>query len=123
MVNYINVTGSFFSMFADWNGDPIERTPHEFPYSYDAYVISKKSDNYKHCVYSDRLLQWNYDKHNELCLKHFGNEGQYWSDRSDDKIEAFLRDYLDKPELELVGIMNGCNVSNGYPYWIFMFNY
>ena len=122
MVNYINIAGSSYNMNVDWNGNPIERTTNEYPYSYDAYVVIKKSDEYKHVVYSDRLLQWNYDKHNMLCKKHFGNDGQYWNDRSEKQIEAFLRDYYEKPDLMLVGIMTGCNVSNGYPYWIFMFD-
>ena len=108
--------------YVDWKGNPVSRTPEDYSYSYDAYVISKKAEEYQHVVYSDRLLQWDYDKHNELCKKHFGNEGQYWSGRGFDKIEAFLQDYYDLPKLELVGIMEGCNVSSGFPYWVFMFN-
>ena len=112
-----------FPHYRDWNDNPIERTPEKYPYSYSPYVIQKRSDTYKDCVYSDRLLQWSYNKHNELCKKHFGNEGQLWDGREFDKIQEFLREYLDKPNLELVGIMKGCNVSSGYPYWIFMFNH
>lgn len=110
------------SRYNDWEGTPVGRTPDEYRYSYDAYVVSKKKDDYQHSVYSDRLRQWDWDKHNELCKKHFGNEGQYWDGRSDEKIEAFLRDYYGKEELQLVGIMTGCNASNGYPYWVFMFD-
>jgi len=112
----------YISPYRDWDGNAVERTPNEYRYSYDAYVQYKKEDKYEHCVYSDRLLQWDYEKHNKLCKNHFDNEGQYWDNRSIENIEAFLRDYYDKQDLELIGKMEGCNVSNGYPYWIFMFN-
>lgn len=110
------------SPYVDWNDKPVERTPDKFRYSYDAYVIYKKSEEYNQTVYSDRLHQWDYEKYNRLSEKHFGNQGQYWNNRDTDKIEAFLRDYYDKPELELIGIMEGCNASSGFPYWIFFFN-
>lgn len=110
------------SPYKDWNGNPIERTPNNYRYSYDAYVVIKIDDKYEHCVYSDRLFQWDSAKYNKLCLKHFGNEGQYWDNRSYKKTQAFLRDYYNNQKLKLIGIMTGCNVSNGFPYWIFMFN-
>lgn len=108
--------------YVDWDGNPIERTPDNYRYSYDAYVISKKADKYQHAAYSDRLSEWDYTKYRNLCKKHFGNESDYWDGRSSEKIEKFLRDYYNSQKIELVGIMKGCDVSNGYPYWIFMFN-
>ena len=111
-----------YSGYKDWKGNSIKRTPDNYSYSYDAYVIVKNAEKYEHTVYSDRLFQFDSGKYNKFCQKHFGNEGQYWDNRSEEKIEAFLRDYYDKPDLRLIGIMQGCNVSNGYPYWVFMFN-
>jgi hypothetical protein len=110
------------SQYVDWHGNPVDKTPDEYRYSYDAYVQVKKADEYQQVVYSDRLFQWDCGKYNRLCEKHFGNHGQYWSDRDFDKIQDFLRDYYDNQELELVGQMEGCNVATGYPYWVFMFN-
>ena len=110
------------SRYKDWDGNPVKRTRDEYRYSYDAYVVSKKADKYEHAVYSDRLYQWDSKKHDKFCEKHFGNQGQYWDGRGFKQIEAFLRDYYNKPELELVGIMTGCNVSSGYPYWVFKYN-
>lgn len=72
-------------------------------------------------VYSDRLMQWDFKKHNELCKKHFGNTEQYWNARDPKKIEEFLRDYLGYPALALCEIVEGCNESNGYPWWCFLF--
>ena len=112
----------FSPMYRDWHGKPVEKTPHSHPYSYDAYVVEKKADKYKNSIYSDRLWQWDYKKYNELCRKYFGNEAQLWDGRSFNKIEEFLRDHQSNPELRLIGIMKGCNVSSGYPYWVFMFD-
>lgn len=70
-------------------------------------------------VYSDRLHQWDYKKHNELCKKHFGNQGQYWNNRSPEKIQDFLRDYTDNPNLILCKIEEHENKATGYPLWRF----
>jgi len=117
-----NMVTIFDSQYKDWEGNEIERTPNKYPYSYDAYVIHKTKESYEHSVYSDRLFQWDTEKYNKLSKKHFGNIGQYFSERSPRQIEEFLKDYYNKPDLELVGIMQGCNIGNGYPYWVFMFN-
>lgn len=71
-------------------------------------------------VYSDRLYQWNPTKYNQLCRKHFGNEGQFWNNRQPEKIEQYLSDYLEK-EVKLTQIKQTENVSTGYPIWIFRF--
>ena len=85
-------------------------------------MIYKLKQDYSSVLYSDRLFQWDYEKHDRLCKKHFGNEGQYWNNRSPKSIQAFLRDYTENQELILVGIMEGCNLSSGYPYWVFMYD-
>lgn len=97
-------------------------------------IIDEKGMEYSHCyapclfdngqnptstVYSDRLLQWDYDKHNELCRKHFGNEGQYWKNRQPEKIEAFLRDWMNDQSVVLCRIEEHTNQSNGYLLWRF----
>lgn len=99
---------------------PIERTPQTHPYNYDSYIMweSSEEEGSSGC-YSDRLLQWDYDKHNRLCRKHFGNEGQYWDQRDTSKIEAFLQDWHEEPNLRLVRIIQCCNQSSGYPVWYF----
>lgn len=75
-----------------------------------------------HEVYSDRLVHWDYNKYNELCIKHFGNRGQYWNNREPEKIEAFLSEYFDK-EVDFIRKKQFENVSNGYPYWLLTFCY
>ena len=68
------------------------------------------------------LLQFDWDKHNELCEKYWNNTAQYWGDRSPELIERFLQDFYNDKSIELVGIMQGANVGNGFPYWVFMYN-
>lgn len=78
---------------------------------------SSKEDN---VVYSDRLYQWDSKKYNQLCQKHFGNEGQFWNNRQPQKIEEYLSDYLEK-KVKLTQIRQTENASSGYPIWIFKF--
>ncbi len=112
-----------YTGYIDENGRPVERTPHTHPYNYDSFLMWRGLPNKgaNSSIYSDRLLQWDWDKHNELCRKHFGDEGQYWNDRDPEKIEAFLQDWCDDPRLKLHYIMQCCNQSSGYPLWCFVF--
>ena len=114
--------GNFFLGYINWEGKPISKDPHSHPYSFDEYVEYKKADKYKHAVYSDRLFQWNSEKYNKAAEKVWGNKSQYFNAGDYAKIEQFLQEYLEKHNLELIGILKGCNRSSGYPYWVFFFN-
>jgi hypothetical protein len=108
------------------DGRRVTRTKQTHPWSYDEFVKWKAPGGLveKSGTYSDRLYQQDSKKHDELCLKHFGNKGQYWDQRSPAKIEAFLIDYLDCFEdVKLVRICEGCNQATGYPYWRFDYTY
>ncbi len=70
-------------------------------------------------VYSDRLYQWDYKKYNDLCKKHFGNEGQYFSGRKPELIEVFIRDYMNDQSVMLCRIEEHENRVTGYPLWRF----
>lgn len=102
-------------------GAPVERTKADYPYSYDGFVTWRggKNEAANDTIYSDHLGKWNREKRDALLLKHFGDTGDYYDNREPAKIEAFLRDFLDKPALKLVFVMEYCNVANGYPYWRF----
>ena len=49
-------------LYRDWNGKATERTPDTHRYSYEPYVVHKKANEYQNAVYSDRMMQWDYDK-------------------------------------------------------------
>ena len=108
----------------DINGNQVERSKSEYPYSYDFFVTHRFGENseFNSMAYSDRLLQWDWDKFNECCRKVWNNHGQLFGDRKPKQIEQFLQIYYNNPKLKLVVIMEGCNVSSGYPIWAFFFN-
>lgn len=85
------------------------------------YMFRKEGKKANHTAYDDRLRQWDWEKNNQLCQKHFGNTGQWWDNRSSGSIEAFLRDYYDDQELELVAIIR-YKRNDGYYSWRFDFN-
>jgi hypothetical protein len=111
----------------DCGGNPVKKTKDEYPYSYDLFLqwvksgIYIKSEKGCHAVYSDRLFQWDNKKYDRCCKEVWNNQGQYFNCREASDIEKFLRLYYDDPKLELVKIGEGCNVSTGYPYWVFWY--
>lgn len=109
----------------DLLGNKIEKTPSTHPYSYDTfatYVSPYYDGEGKYIsVYSDRILQWDYDLTRKLMKKHFDNDGDYYNSRDPEDIEAFLRERFNKPKLSLMVIQEGCNIGNGFPFWIFTY--
>ena len=121
-LNVFNINGERFRLDdrpVDEFDRPVERTKAEYPYSYDGFVVWRGGSNGQvtNTIYTDRLLGWDYDKHNRLCQRHFGDERQYWNRREPEKIEAFLRDWTGNPRLRLILIMEYCNWMSGYPAW------
>jgi len=89
------------------------------PYGYDPFLIffnEKAKKEAIDSIYTDRLLQWDYDKHNLLCEEHFGDKGQLWDKRSPKKIAAFLSGWTGK-KVVLVANIQYVNLSSGYPLW------
>lgn len=73
-------------------------------------------------VYSDRLFQWDHAKHDEICRRIWGNEGQFWGQRKPEEIEQFLCEYFGM-NVRLCRIEQDENKSTGYPLWRFDFKY
>lgn len=120
----MNIHGDYLwkNGFVDIDGNPVERDKYQYPYSYDPYLVWIKDfeKGKNHVVYSDRLWQWDSDKYDRCCDEVWGNKGQYFDNRKPDEIERFLSLYFGE-KIKLTAIMQGCNVSNGYPYWIFYY--
>lgn len=73
-------------------------------------------------IYSDRMMQWDLEKFNKCCEQVWDNDMQTFYTRHPKEIERFLSLYLDDaPSLLLVGIFEGENYHNGYPYWAFVY--
>ncbi len=105
--------------------ESIEKDQCSYPYSYDPFLLyfnEEAKEEATSSIYTDRFLQWDWDKHNRLCRKHFGDEAQYWNDRDPKKIEAFLCDWTEK-KVTLIANIQYVNISNGYPLWRLDFYY
>ena len=93
----------------------LEKSSH--PYSYSEFFIFGNREVIKKVYgadYSDRLWEWGYDKANALWKKHVNTR---WEHASEAQLSAFISEYHGK-ELKVVALAEGCNPSNGYPYWI-----
>ncbi len=118
---FVKLFNTYHLDCVDEYDNPVHKTKYEHPYSYDGFVTYRngKNEEANITLYSDRLLQWDYNKTRELMKKHFGNSGDYYDNRSPKAIESFLAEYTNNPTLKLIFIMEYCNASNGYPVWRF----
>lgn len=104
------------------DGEPVKRTPWDYPYSFERFC-TWKGDEYektKHSVYSDRMLEWDSKKFNAACQAVWGNHGQCFDGRTPGEIQRFLSLYFGH-DVVLTGIEKACNWANGYPCWIFCY--
>lgn len=104
------------------NGEPVQRTRKDYPYSYDHYCVYK-SINFSQTtdtVYSDRMWEWSPEKFDACHVRAFDEGGQFFDNRKPELAEKFLQYYYGI-DLELTGIEAGCNFANGNPYWVFYF--
>jgi len=103
--------------FVDPNTE--NRTKEEWPYSYSPYYLWGQSEKGCDAVYSDRMAQWDNDKAKAAlaAVADLNCRYGYWGQEGTSK---YLTAYFGKPT-EAVAAAEGCNVSSGYPYWIFWF--
>ena len=109
-----------YNIFINLDGEPVERTPWSHPYSFDEHVLWKSDDCTKmdHFVYSDRMMSWDWDKFHESMKQVWKQHGHYFDGDDPKDVEKFLSLYNGHP-VKLTAILKGCNVSNGYPYFVF----
>jgi len=98
-----------------WNG-------HTVTSNLEPYVIEKIAHEYQNCVYSDRLMQEDYNKFTKLFESHFHKPLGNFNGVPFFELQNFLKEWYQKPYLKLIGIMRGVNAASYNPYWIFMFN-
>lgn len=103
----------------NYKGEIVTRTKDSHPYNYDGFLIWKTMDH-NLCtgsVYTDRLFQWDYKLTTDLIQKHFGTTSQYFDKYQPKELQAFLRERLNAPTLEVVFLQEECNQASGYPLW------
>lgn len=102
------------------------RTPSRHPYTYDLYFLwgDKHGGD---VVYHDRLAQWDGNKFEEARVKATaetrptkGNGRRLISTFNKQEASVFLSVYFGR-DIEALGMAEGANQSNGFPYWIFWF--
>lgn len=103
-------------------------TPQESPYGYGCHIIrgpiksfSHAAGEYDHADYSDRLQQWKgHEAYREAARRAFP-EGltQPFKYGNMKDISAFLSAIYGH-KVECLQVLEGCNVGNGYPYFVFV---
>ena len=68
------------------------------------------------CDYSDRLRQWNGEKCDEAFQRV---KAKGVPEKTPAFFEAYLQELMEDPDLQLVHIVAGVNVGNGYPYRVY----
>lgn len=114
----------FGAMYIDLSGNQVKRTPRTHPYSYDEFVLykSERFDPMDCMVYHDRMLQWDRSAFSMAVRKVWPDKphGQMFHGKKPEDINRFLNLYFGK-KVELTAVLQGCNVGNGFPYWVFAY--
>lgn len=95
-----------------------EKSSH--PYSYSEFFLYGDREVVKtatDALYSDRIWQWDREKASRCWSEHCKDR---WDTTGSKQHSAFLSDFLGKP-VRVIALAEGCNASNGYPYWIVWF--
>lgn len=111
--------GGYFESRYRWVDPHDRRTKEEYPYSYSAHYLWGEAEEGADAVYSDRLAQWDAEKSRDAinAVADLKCRYGYWGQEGASK---YLSAYFGKP-VRAIAVAEGCNVSNGYPYWIFWF--
>lgn len=116
--------GEIGTIYFDLDGNPVERTPHTHPYSYEEFVVFKSQDfdRKDSVVYHDRMLQWDWDAFTAAARDVWPDtpKSQMFSGKEPRDIEKFLSLYF-KKNVKLTAVLQGCDISNGFPYWVFFY--
>jgi hypothetical protein len=94
-----------------------DRSTH--PYSYSPFFHWKSPDWKKidNASYDDRMRQWDYDKWNAVRSRLSNGRFEYVGQ---EELNRMLTEYFDKPMI-CTALVEGCNVGNGYPYYVFYY--
>ena len=95
--------------------DGPKRSKLQYPYSYsEFYLFGHKDVPHDDAAYSDRMEMWDYEKYHQLWKEHVG---AHFTQAGKARMTAFMSGYWGR-KVECTAMAEGCNVSNGYPYYI-----
>lgn len=102
----------------DLQGRPVERTKASHPYNYSGFVQHRwrKNQDGMTSAYTDRMRTWDPEAF-DRARKAAEVRGDLFGQLRAAQWEAFLAAYYRDRDLNLVAVMEWCNVSNGHPLW------
>ena len=115
---------NYSANFVDMHGNPVACNPVTNPYNFDAYVVWRKGKNEEitHTLYSDRLIgEFTNEALSAAKKKNFKGQGDSFDGFKPKQIEGFLSELYKKP-VRMIILQKCCNLSSGYPIWIFQFS-
>lgn len=89
------------------------------PYSYEPTEIWHTGDTITHEIRHMDLWRKDNDKYNAAMKSITGDHRQYNIEFSPEQLTQFLQHYFGNNNLEAVQLIEGCETSNGYAYYIF----
>jgi hypothetical protein len=97
------------------------RDKHEYPYAYSEFFLIGNHESVKGCGadYSDRYSGWDAAKFDAAW--EGSGKGKGWTRMGFEDCKKFVKAYYGET-FEFCGLVEGCNASNGYPYWIIFYN-
>lgn len=125
----------------------VRKTKFTHPYTYDPFIMWQKYPSHPDrtdespmswimgdkvikpdsCIYSDRISMWDQSRPSfeprwdALVQKHKLDGLGFCLEAHPLILEQVLRDWSKQPKLELLEIQEHCNVSNGYPVWLYCY--
>lgn len=98
------------------------RSKEDSPYGYSPYLVAGSSTPYKgediESYYDDRMHGWYGDKWTAALKKAFGERSSYQYASLEQMTQAISEVFGEA--VECLQIIEGCNVSNGFPYRVFV---
>lgn len=72
-------------------------------------------------MYADRMNRWDHEKYKQAKINAFGNESDYFDERTLEQIESFLNHYTGR-SITLYSVVVSENRSSGYPIYCFRYS-
>lgn len=95
---------------------PDNRTQQQSPYGYSPFYHWREAGCEKDtCAYDDRMRQWDSEKWDRACA--LLPPGRFET-QANAALDKMMSEYCGKP-VQVTALAEGCNVSNGYPYYVF----
>lgn len=123
MIHIADIEPFPYPEYTNIKGEKVIHSPDKYKYSFDPYCIFKDPEydetNPKDIqqVFTDRMRQWDTKLYEYCCEKVFGKTIDCFSSIPAEMIQEFVGNYFTK-SVKILGLEIGCNISNGYPYWI-----